>query len=136
VILGVAKLWVFCDFIDAAGENVVHAWLHSRAVSVKARMRINRIITHLEAAPSTDWGDYVKTLSGDEYSGLMELRVTVQNVQYRPLMVHGPGRGDVTILLGAIERGGQFEPRTACERAQANRLHITTPERTIDHDFS
>ena len=129
-----ARCWTFRDFVTPGGENVIHAWLHAQ--KPKARARINTVIAHLEASPRTEWGDYIKGLSEGECAGLLEIRVTFNNIQYRPLACYGPGRQEVTILLGAIERGDRFEPRSACRTAQANRRLITEKGRTVEHDVS
>jgi hypothetical protein len=43
---------------------------------------------------------------------------------------------DVTILAGAIEKGGRFVPLSACEMALARKESFTLKGRIHDHDFS
>ena len=69
---------------------------------------------------------------------LIELIIKVGNVQYRPIGWYGPEDRTVTLLLGAIERGNDFEPRNACEQA-VNRKRLILADRrkyTVEHDYS
>lgn len=65
----------------------------------------------------------------------MELRINSHGVQYRPLCCYGPDQKGVTILVGAIEKGGRFEPRSACVVAQAHRSRLKESERLCEHDI-
>lgn len=71
-----------------------------------------------------------------ECDGLMELRRQSGNVQYRPIGCYGPGQREVTLLVGATERGGRFVPPSACETAQERKARLIETGRTCDHDFS
>lgn len=102
----------------------------------KARARINHTITNLEALPHTQWGSYSFPLHGSECEGLLEMRLTVNGRQYRPLMCFGPQQGEVTILFGAMEQGNRFVPKSACQQAQENRRFISLKGRTVVHDFN
>jgi len=130
----VPKLWTFRDFVDSQGKNVIRAWLGEQRP--KAKARINTVIAHLEQSSKDQWGGYVKDLTGRRWRGLLEIRVTCNNVQYRPLACYGPGRREVTILFGAIERGDRFEPRSAPQTALENMGLIGQEGRTVEHDFS
>jgi hypothetical protein len=57
-------------------------------------------------------------------------------MQYRPLGCHGPGDREITLLIGAIERGGRFEPQSACAIGFARKAQIHERGRTCEHDFS
>jgi hypothetical protein len=62
--------------------------------------------------------------------------VRVANTQYRPLFCHGPGPGDLTLLVGALEKGDRFEPQSAPETALRRKADINIKGRTCEHDFS
>lgn len=127
------KCWLFLDFVDSDGENVIHGWLHS--LPKGARLRINTVISFLEATPPPLRAPYVKRLKGP-CDGLMELRVTHNNIQYRPLACYGPGEREVTLLIGAEEHGGKLDPQSACETALSRkRLIHEREEATREHQF-
>lgn len=95
--------------------------MHSNAVTHAARARIYaeiRIIRTLAELKRPEVG----MLKG-ECKGLLELRIKVNNVQYRPLCYRGPGPREITILIGAVEKGGEFDPKNACETA-FNRIEL------------
>lgn len=123
--------WAFKDFVSPAGRNLIHEWLEG----LPARARINARIRLLELTDELRFPD-VRILRG-ECRGLFELRVKADNVQYRPLGYYGPGRGEVTLLIGAVERGGHFEPPSACRTALDRQALIADGRgSTCEHDFS
>lgn len=127
-----AKTWIFKDYVTADGENVVQGWF--RGLSKRARAKVNLTITNL--AVTDVWrAEAVKSLKGD-CQGLFELRIFADNVQHRPLCFHGPGKREVTILMGAMEKGGKFVPASACATAKRRMasLEATPPGGTVcDH---
>lgn len=127
--------WTFLDFVDEAGTNAIAEW--ASALSAKARAKFHTRIEDMEVLKRGQWGKRARPLAGDQWPGVFEMRFEVGGVQYRPLFCFGPARGEVTILMGAEERGGTIEPRSApqlCQerktRIQEDRNHVTP------HDFS
>lgn len=114
------RAWEFRDFVSERGENVIHSWLHGRSFPVAARAEINDLIQLLERR---DVGRFTRADGvGDlrrECRGLIELRVKVGGVQYRPLGYYGPGDRIVTLLAGATERDRQLTPVDVCATAIA-----------------
>ena len=49
--------------------------------------------------------------------GIVEIRFKCKKVQQRPLGYFGPGRKEFTFLFPAIEKGDEFIPKDAIERA-------------------
>lgn len=127
-----SRIWTFRDYVADSGENVIRAWIAGLPKPVKAKIQTR--ITYLETERAFD-PLYVKVLHGP-CSGLLELRIVYQGNQYRPLCSYGPGTGDITLLMGAIEKGGRFEPRSACSTALARKAKLREPGRTCEHDFS
>ena len=125
------KCWNFLDFVDSRGVNVIESWLWTLAM--EARLEINTRIQYLAVTPVLR-RPYTGRLHG--YDGLYEIVVTRRRVQYRPLWCHGPNKKDITILMGATERGGEFDPPTACEIAQTRRAMIGIKGRTCEHSFA
>lgn len=122
----------FLAYVADDRENVILGWLNEIPKPVKAK--INALIRRLEIVERLDVPE-VRMLHG-ECDGLMELRRTAGNLQYRPICCYGPGRGEVTLLAGATERGGRFVPSSMCETARARRARLTEEGRTREHDFS
>lgn len=127
-----AGYWTFRDYVAANGVNEIHVWLDN--LSARAKAKINWRIQQLGAMPR-----FERPLTGklrDDCEGFFELRVEVGRVQYRPICCYGPGKTDVTILFGAIEKDHKFDPLSACLIARRNMAHMHERGRTCVHDFS
>ena len=120
--------WTFFDFLDSRGENLIRAWLDS--LPTKAAAKIDARILYMQTV--REWPDqFVSALKG--WPGLFELRVTSAG-QYRPLCFYGPNRYQVTILLGAMEKGKL--PRRVLAHADGNRTIVqANPGRIAPHVF-
>lgn len=124
----------FRDFTSESGRNEIHAWYLD--LPKKAQAKMTSILQHLENEQNWIGSGFVKTLHGPG-AGLLELVFTYGNVQYRPLMCHGPRRAQVTLLIGATERGGELAPPNVIDTAQRRKKLIErTPTRTVEHDYS
>src|SRR3990172_12222155 len=115
------KLWQFRDFKSDRGENAIHSWLHDEADA--ARADINDLIAVLEvlnkdAFSREDNTGQLHDRMGQNCVGLIELRVKVKGVQYRPIGFYGPGRKVVTLLAGATERDRKLNPTNICDTAK------------------
>lgn len=97
-----ARYRIFCDFVTAQGRNQVHDWLKEQPV--KARAQINAQIQLLELLPEVRVPD-VRMLSG-ACRGLLELRIKVEKVQYRPSGITVLGRGRSRFSLEQPRRAG------------------------------
>lgn len=126
-------LRAFFDFVSARGENVIEAWLAS--IPWQARDEINVQLLLLRNVQSLH-RPAVGHLQGPECRGLIEIRVTFQRQRYRPLAYFGPGEGQVTLLVGAKEKGGTFEPKDACAIAWRRVNDINTGRGSIrEHKY-
>lgn len=122
--------WTFYDFLEERGVNAIRAWLDT--LPDKAQAKINTRILFLSA--QTVWPEqYISSLTG--WPDLLELRVVHGGVQYRPLGFYGPGRRELTLVLGAKEKGEL--PDRVLEAADANRKLILATGRTriVRHQF-
>ena len=92
------SLWTFCDYLDEGGENVIVAWLEeirSSKTRTKVMARWDAKLTHLGNLEQADWPrDWFTELDG--YDGIFEMRITCNNIQYRPLGFFGPDRYEFT----------------------------------------
>ena len=110
-------MWTFLDLVDEHGVNVIRDWLANevaQAHQAKVGARLEARIDHLSKVPIQDWKrPQVARLAGPEWDEIWEIRFKVRDVQYRPLLFFGPEEREVTLLMGAIERGGRILPREA-----------------------
>lgn len=124
--------WRFYDFVNGAGENQIAEWMRAQGHDLRARMdALIRNLGILDRAFTRD--DSVGLLRKPPCKGeqLIELIIKLNKVQYRPIGWYGPGPREVTLLIGAIEKGDHFEPRNAAHIAiqrkqlvQSNRRYI------------
>lgn len=114
-------LWSFRCYRSADGTDQVRAWYDGGSKRLQAKF-LSRMRT-LAQLPRNEWNENLyKTLHG-KCSGLGEIRFFVDNVQQRPLGFHS-GDAEFTILFCAKEKGGQFVPLSACEKAIARRDEV------------
>lgn len=126
------RYWTFKDYLDVHGENDILAWFHDQPKN--ARARINLVIQRLEVMEQLPVKLF-KPIPGAG-RGLWEIRVRVESVQYRPLCFRGPGRKEITILVGAREKGNKFDPLSAPSTAQIRMSEVSNGRSICDHDFS
>ena len=129
--------WLFKDFVESSNlggrANVILEWTLSLPPAAQAK--IDAIILTLQGWDGPWPPQYVSARK--DCPGILELRIGCKGVQYRPLGFHGPERGQFTLLIGAIEKGGKLEPREACSVAQSRRaIASADTKRTINHAFS
>jgi hypothetical protein len=107
---------------NAKARVLVFEWLEAQTLFVKEEFRAS--IRFLDGQPPQNWRrPFVAPLSGGKKqkatgcNGLFEIRFEVNKVQYRPLGYFS-GKCEFTIVYFAEERGGKFDPPTACEVAK------------------
>jgi hypothetical protein len=123
-------MWTFYDFREERGVNTIRRWLDG--LPAKATAKINTRLLYMRALQI--WPEqYVSSLV--TWPGLVEIRVTHNGVQYRPLGFYGPSRREFTIVLGAVEKGSI--PTKDLEAADANRKCViaTGRSRICEHEF-
>jgi hypothetical protein len=106
----------FFDFVNSRGENVIDTWLRNE-IPTEARLAIEAqliVLQDVKTLTRPAAGD----MKGQKCAGLIEVRVRENRQQYRLLGYYGPGRGQVTLLIGAREKNNKLEPREACSIAQ------------------
>ncbi len=130
--------WRFYDFRSAPTKNEILAW--STAEGPALKMRLNALIRHLETLDRVfTRADNVGLLRKDgpcKGHGFIELIITIGRIEYRPIGWFGPDTREITLLLGATEKGNDFLPRNACVTA-VNRKNLVRSSRSyiVEHDF-
>lgn len=133
---GTMSVWSFFNYVDDRSRNVIRAWVdedvppHARK---DVRRRLNARLDII--ADLNQLGPPQVTALHGECEGLMEIKFEIGNVQYRPLACYGPGSDEVTLLMGATERGGRFVPANACATALSRAARIYEPGRVCPHDI-
>jgi hypothetical protein len=122
--------WIFYDFRDSRGRNVIREWLDS--LPTKAAAKIDARILYMRPLKSFP-PQFVSALTG--WTAIFELRIVSANVQYRPLFFYGPNQGEITLVHGAIEKG-KLSKRDL-EHADENRkIAQADRNRICQHVFS
>lgn len=124
------KLWNFKVFLRDKTVNDIDEWLKLQPVKVRVKMR--SIIAHLEITQNWPIQYFCNWVGSDN---LYELKITYNNVQYRPLGFFGPGIREFTILIGAKEIGNKLDPKAAPYIAEKRRELAIQDRRYID-DFA
>jgi hypothetical protein len=133
-----SRKWRFYDFTPESGRNEIRAW--STAQGAKFKARLNALIRHLETLDRVftrqDSVGILRKAGPCHGEGLIELTITVNRIEYRPIGWYGPDARTVTLLAGAIEKGNDFVPRGACVTAvNRKRLVMMSRRHIVEHDF-
>jgi hypothetical protein len=121
--------WTFLDYITDSGANPIEKWLSEREEDATGAI-LSRLIS-MEGMPK--WPEKWAThLSG--WSGLIEIRIPFNKVQYRPLGIYQPGRRFV-LLRGAIEKGGKIPVSDLNAADQCRIDFLEHPYRAIRHEY-
>jgi hypothetical protein len=121
--------WLFYDFLDRRGNNLMRAWLDS--LPAKAAAKIDVRIVYMQSI--TLWQEkFASALRG--WPDLIELRVAFGGAQYRPLGFYGPHPNAFTLVHGVVEKGKL--PRRVLEVADGNRkIVLADRSRIRKHEF-
>ena len=119
------KYWTFKLFISDKGDKEVEEWLNN-GIPKKAKARIRARLAYLEVTKTWVPDLVTKYKSSDK---IFEIRVTVQNIQYRPLGCYGPNEKEFTLLIGAEEKGGKLIPHNSIKFAEERRKLIFQDKR-------
>ena len=118
------------------GQNQIEAWLLTLPASErpKVKSKMNNIVDNQKQLPVFN-PKVIKPLRHLEGS-LLEMRFLIGKVQYRPILVRGPGAGVATILVGAKEVSWEFDPISAPATALQRKGQMAEPERVKDYDYN
>lgn len=128
------KSWRFMDYYSEAGTNLIEKWYGRLPEDAQAEFDI--LLDYLSITHS--WTDLkqVKALTG-KHSGLIELRFSSANVQYRPVGFFGPEKGEFTLVLGCQKKQAVYDPPDAFDTAaDRKRLYFNIGRGSIhEHSF-
>ena len=115
------RLWNFRHYVTPRGVDEIKAWYDAQGK--KSQGKINSRLHFLSQNPQNAWPEkYFKMLTGP-CSPLGEARLLLDKVQHRPLTFFSEGM-TMTFVICAIEKGGRFEPKNACDIGKARKAEI------------
>jgi hypothetical protein len=125
-------VWTFQDFVDAGGRNVIRDWMDG--LPPDAQAAIDDRLIRMATMRKEDWSDkWVSKYQG--LSGIFELRMPHNKIQYRPLGCYGPGRMRFTLLVGTIEKGGKIPKSDLCKAEERHEIVFENPTRHVCKHF-
>lgn len=108
-------MWTVKYYVVSNGGSPFKDWYDGLGEEVRAVFDAR--LDHLKQQPRNGWSmPHFRLLHGP-CAGLGEIRFNARRVQYRPLGFFGPGPNEFTLLVGAIEKGGEIRPTSACAAA-------------------
>lgn len=116
----------FRDYVDERGRNVIRRWLRGLPDEARAAIEIRLQLIRTQERLSRP---HVAT----EGQGILKIRATAGNVQYRPLACYGPGRQTITLLVGAEEHDRRLTKGAFTEALKRKRIVHSDPHRSCDH---
>lgn len=119
--------WQFKNFVSERGENHIRSWINT--LPKKVRFKIDARIKYLQTVEELKY-PYVEKWKGAD--DLYEVRVVFSGVMYRMLGCYEEGK-EFVLLIGAIEKGGQLEPRSAVTAAITRMSSIKDKKYVCDH---
>lgn len=132
MLLGRYLLW---DYIAMSGKNEILEWIKSLSIEDQARLdqKLNSLMT-----VEFDLLQKTKALQGpiNKSQFIYKLRIMSKG-NLRPLLCKGPQAGEdaYTLLQGAAERGGKWEPKQAVQKALDHRGEVVKdPTRRRPHE--
>lgn len=127
--------FTFYDYINEAGENVVHDWLNGPGTPAKAKF--TQWLLFLEATPPGAWTRPLVDTLTDQCQGLFEIRTRIARVRYRLIGCHGPGTRSPTLLYGIIKKASRVQVSDCQEALSRKRKAETNPNKhRREHDYS
>jgi len=121
--------WTFLDYVDSSGSNQIEAWLEALPVGARKPVRAKLAAILLTA----DAQQRLQPPHFEPLQGKGEFKVTfkLNNVQYRMLASYGPGRREVTLLAGAIEKNDRYRPLNVFDAAATRRAEILSDRKRV-----
>lgn len=121
--------WIFLDYVDRNGSNQIEAWLESLPVGARKPVRAKLTAILIFASMQERLlPPHFEPLPG---RSMFKITFEKRNVAYRVLACYGPGRKDVTLLAGAVERNDQYRPPGVFDTAARRRAEILSDRRRV-----
>ncbi len=123
-----SRCWTFFEFLSSGGRRVIQEWIRDvapRNREDELRAELDAMIRIMEVTQTFSDYDWKQRR---ENRDIYEIRLFFERVQYRPLAFKGPASGEITLLMGAIEKSGRLQTKSAVETA-AKRMNKCNQDR-------
>lgn len=124
--------WKLYDYLDQRGANDISRW--SKSLQKSDLARLNRKLQMLQAT-GPELGPNLLAGPIVGHAHIYKLRINGR-VAIRLLLCKGPidNEREFTLLVGAFEVDGKWQPRDAPTQAETRRDHVRNdPTRRCDH---
>jgi hypothetical protein len=116
-------LWSLRTYLTISGRDPVREWYEGLRPTNRAIVRTD--LRYLRDQPPAKWErPWYGTLSKKGCSGLGEVRLKLDKVEWRIIGFFGPGRQEFTMVAIAREKDRKFIPIDTCQIAQARKAEI------------
>ena len=114
-------IWTFRHYVTSGGrDEEIRQWFD--ACSKKSKTKISVRLKYLSQNPRHLWpSGYFSSLSGP-CAPLGEVKLLLDKVQHRPLTYFEGSM--LTFVICAIEKGGKFVPKNACDTGKSRKAEI------------
>ena len=115
--------WRLLTFRSLSGRDEVGDWI--RSWRKKNLAVVLAQLDDIQRLKKEGWPpSYFSLLHGKHCAGLGEIRLKLDRVNFRIISFFGPGQGELTMLLVAVEKDWKLTPRDACEIGQRRKSEI------------
>ncbi len=126
--------------MSPAGNNLIQEWVNS--LSEDAELMFNALLKNIRRTENhLHWVPFRRFLQGrSKEERICELGFRADRRQYRVLVSFGPGRKEVTLLMGCYHKQRVYTPRDAVDEARKRSKALaegraTRHERQVRDDF-
>ena len=106
-------------------DPVIAKWLKTENIAPRDRAKLDFALSRLR---TLDNGVFIPKLLAPVGDKILKLRLRCANRELRPMLCRGPEPAcdplDYTLLQGAIEIGGDLDPKNAKELAETHRTEL------------
>ena len=133
-IIGMDFVYVFYDYVNLRGDNVIQLWLEDEAKEAVAKFTMR--LTYLACTPIVEWNPTYATMLTGQCQGLFEVAVRKKRVRYRILAFHGTEQSEMTLLNGFKKKSKEV-PVSECKKAFSHKTEVEKKpsERRVKHAF-
>ncbi len=121
-------MWQIKCYVSPGGKNEIQNTYDSGNDDLKVELEVE--LEYLSVRDRELWlrPHAAKLSKCSEFRDFFEIRLFANQVQQRPIGFFGPGQNEFTILLWAIEKGGELKPQEWCKKANRRRLQLIDGE--------
>lgn len=120
-------LWTIRCYVSPTGRDMIDDWYSRQPEGVQGALDV--ALEYLVQRPRNEWRRPEFDLLSGKMRAIGEIRLKVDNKQYRILGFFGPGRSDFTLLVGSTKKGKTYNPTGTLETALKRMSDVIADER-------